>query len=100
MRVVFTPRAVLQLDRLHLFITEQSSERRADAYIGRIQRYCRNLGTFPERGARRDDLMAGCAPSGLSAGRRSRFVVVEEAVVIEGIYYGEQDFEARLRQQA
>jgi toxin ParE1/3/4 len=59
MRVIFTPRAELQIDKLHEYIADNASEARADGYIGRIVDFCSGLGTFPLRGQKRDDLLSG-----------------------------------------
>jgi toxin ParE1/3/4 len=55
MRVVFTPLAERQVDRLHAYISEKSSADRADRYVGRIVDFCVRLKTYPLRGTKRDD---------------------------------------------
>ena len=60
MHVVFTEFALDQLDDIHLYISQNSYENRADAYIERVASFCRGLSTFPKRGHARDDLMPGC----------------------------------------
>jgi toxin ParE1/3/4 len=54
--VVFTPRAKRQLDDLYAYIADNSSEARAEKFIGRIVDDCLSLSTFPERGNKRDDI--------------------------------------------
>ena len=85
MRVVFTPAAERQIDKLHAYIVEQSSAERADSYIARIIEYCNGLAMFPERGARRDDLLAGLRVVGFERRVTVAFVVTAAAVLIEGI---------------
>ena len=97
MRVIFTPLAERQIDSLHRYITEHASEERADGYIGRIVAFCNGFTTFPERGTRRDDLLPGLRVIGFERRVTIAFVVTAEAVLIEGIYYGGQDFETAIR---
>jgi plasmid stabilization system protein ParE len=54
--VVFTPRAERQLDRLYSFIAGQSGTARAEHFVGALMADCLSLSTFPESGARRDDI--------------------------------------------
>lgn len=94
MRVLFTPLGERQLDRLHRYITEQSGEQRADGYVARIITFCENLGMFPERGTKRDDLLPGLRTLGFERRVTIAFMVTGDAVLIEGVYYGGRDFEA------
>jgi toxin ParE1/3/4 len=93
-RVIFTPLAERQIDRLHAYITEHASESRADAYIARIVTFCTGLETFPLRGQKRDDLLPGLRTVGFERRVTIAFVVNSDTVLIEGIFYGGQDFEA------
>jgi toxin ParE1/3/4 len=94
LRVVFTPLAERQIDQLHTYITEQASESRADAYIARIVTFCTGLTTFPLRGHKRDDLLPGLRTIGFERRITIAFIVATDAVLIEGIFYGGQNFEA------
>ena len=96
-RVVLTRRAERQLDKLHGYIANRSSEDRADAYVGRIVSFCRGLAVSPRRGTKRDDLLAGLRTIGFERRATIAFTVEADLVVIEGIYYGGQDVDARLR---
>jgi toxin ParE1/3/4 len=98
-KVVFTPLAERQIDRLHTYITEHSGVRRADAYVGRIVAFCNSLTTFPMRGQQRGDLIPGLRTTGFERRATIAFVVAAEAVLIEGIFYGGQDFEADFRDE-
>ena len=98
MRVVFTPLAERNLDALHRYITAQASEGRADEYVGRIIAYCQGFSLFPERGTRPDDLLAALRITGFERRVTIAFVVTAEAVLIEGVQAGGQDFEAVHRQ--
>ena len=97
MRVIFTPLAERQLDKLHEYITEHANEQRADGYVSRIVDFCNGFMAFPERGTKRDDLLPGLRVTGFERRVTIAFVVTADAVLIEGIYYGGQDFEAALR---
>ena len=91
MQVIFTPLAERQIDNLHVYITTHSNEIRADHYIGRIVAFCQALATFPMRGTKRDDLLAGLRTVGFERRVTIAFVVTADTVLIEGIFYGGQD---------
>ena len=94
MRVIFTPRAEGQLDALHRYITDHGSERRADGYIARIVDFCNGFATFPLRGQVRNDLLEGLRTIGFERRVMIAFVVTADTVLIEGVFYGGQDFDA------
>jgi len=96
-RVIFTPLAERHIDKLHKYITTHASEDRADGYVSRIVAFCNGLTTFPQRGTRRDDLMPRLHVTSLDRRVTIAFVVTADAVLIEGIYYGGQDFETQFR---
>src|SRR5579863_8586630 len=60
-------------------------------------RSARILRTFPRRGTQRDDLLPGLRVTGFERRVTVAFVVTDAAVLIEGIFYGGQDFEALFR---
>jgi toxin ParE1/3/4 len=96
-RVIFTPLAERHIDQLHAYIAEHASEARADGYISRIIDHCNGSRTFPERGMKRDDLLPGLRITGFERRVTIAFVVKEDAVLIEGIFYGGRDFEVGFR---
>jgi toxin ParE1/3/4 len=96
-QVIFTPLAERQLDKLHEYISDNSNEAGADDYVGRIVEYCESFVTLPERGAPRDDVLPGLRVTGFERRVTIAYIVTAEAVLIEGIFYGGQDFEAALR---
>jgi len=96
-RVIFTPLAERQIDKLHEYITTHASEERADGYVSRIVDFCNGFTRFPRRGTGRDDLLPGLRVAGFGRRVTIAFVVTADAVLIEGIYYGGQDFEAAVR---
>jgi len=97
LRVVFTPLAERQLDSLHAYISTHSGEERADAFIGRIVDYCIGLVIFPRRGTQRDDVLPGLRVTGFERSVTVAFMVTADAVLIEGVFYGGQDFESVFR---
>jgi len=82
------------LDRLHRYIADRAGEGIADGYIDRIVTFCQGLSTFPLRGKARDDLLPGLRTVGFERRATIAFMVTTEAVLIEGVFYGGQDFEA------
>ncbi len=97
MRVIFTPLAERHIDQLHAYIATNSSQERADGYVGRIVEYCDGLTTFPLRGTQRDDLLPGLRVTGFERRVTIAFVVTADAVLIEGVFYGGQNFETAFR---
>jgi toxin ParE1/3/4 len=96
MQVIFTPRAMRQVEELHSYILAKAGDRIADGYVDRIVRYCEGLDTFPMRGTRRDDILPGLRTIGFERRVTIAFMITPDAVLIEGIFYGGQDFEGRL----
>ena len=97
MRVLFTASAERQLDSLHRYISDHAGERMADRYIGRIIAFCEGFSMFPLRGAARDDLLPGLRTIGFEQRATIAFTVTADAVLVEGVFYGGQDFEANFR---
>ena len=87
-RVIFTPRAERHIEILNDYIAERAGEVRAEAYITRIVAFCLSLTTFPLRGNQRDDLLPGLRTIGFERRVTIAFVVTDEAVLIEGNFYG------------
>jgi toxin ParE1/3/4 len=97
-RVLFTASAERQLDSLHQYIAERAGEGTADGYMSRIVTFCQGLSTFPLRGTPRDDLLPGLRTVGFERRATIAFMVTTDAVLIEGVFYGGQDFEANFRE--
>jgi toxin ParE1/3/4 len=98
-RVIFTPLAERHIDKLHEYIATHSGEDRADGYINRIVDFCTGFATLPLRGTQRDDIVPGLRVTGFERRVTIAFVVTEDTVLIEGIFYGGRDFEAILRDE-
>jgi len=95
--VVFTPLAERQIGRLYDYITGQAGERTAERYVTRIINFCNRLETFPVRGRARDDILAGLRTIGFERRITIAFMVLDDSVLIEGVFYAGQDFENALR---
>lgn len=92
MRVVFTPLAERQLEDLYAYIADRSSEQIAEAYVARIVASCKKLGSFPNRGTRHDDILPGLRTIGFARRVTIAFLILPDSVLVEGIFYGGQDF--------
>lgn len=97
MRVLFTPRADRQMADLFDYVSDHASEVVATRYLGRIVAFCEALDVFPLRGQQRNDILPGLRTVGFERRITIAFVVETEAVLIEGIFYGGQDFESLLK---
>jgi toxin ParE1/3/4 len=86
------------LDRLHRYIADRGGQGIADGYVDRIVTFCQALSTFPLRGKARDDLLPGLRTVGFERRATIAFMVMTDTVLIEGVFYGGQDFEANFRE--
>jgi plasmid stabilization system protein ParE len=93
-RVVYAPEAEGQLLKLYFDIAAASSPKIAAKYTDAILKQCESLKTFPNRGARRDDIRPGLRVFGFRRRVSIAFEVSEDVVTVLGIFYGGQDFEA------
>jgi toxin ParE1/3/4 len=98
--VVFTPRAERQLAKLYADIRDDSGERQAEKFVGALVADCLALSSFPERGAKRDDIRPNLRVKGYARRVSIAFSVNPKAAVvaIHGIYYGGQNLERALRE--
>jgi toxin ParE1/3/4 len=62
-------------------------------YTDAIVQQCESLGTFPMRGAERDDLLEGLRVFGFRRRVSIAFAIADDLVTIGGIFYGGQNFE-------
>lgn len=99
MEIIFTARAKKHLQGLKSFIARKSYPSRAEAYVGRILDYCEGLSTFPERGSKRDDILLGLRVVGFERNANIAFVVKEDKVIIEGVFYGGRSVEKTLKKK-
>lgn len=96
-RVVFSRRAEQRLTDLYDYIADNSSPNIAIDYIRRIRLACEGLAEFPERGHRRDDIVAGLRIIGFERRVTIAFRVRRTRVEIVTIAYGGRSFERELR---
>jgi plasmid stabilization system protein ParE len=82
---------------LYDYIEAQASTRIAERFISRIVEFCFGLTLFPLRGASHDEILPGLRTVGFDRRVTIAFMILPEQVVIEGVFYGGQDFAARLR---
>ena len=97
MEIIFTPLAKKHLRELKAYISRKSYPSRAEAYVGRILDYCEGLSTFPERGTKRDDILRDLRVVGVEKNTSIAFVVMEDRVLIEGVFYGGRSVEKALK---
>ncbi len=90
--VVFTPESQADLLTLYDTVAEDGGSTRALDYVERVQAACLRLGTFPERGARRDEIRPGLRVVGFERRIAIAFHVGAGRVVIDRVLYGGRDF--------
>ncbi len=99
-RVRFAPEAADQLETLHAYISGAATPAIASGYLEAIVEHCEGLATFPHRGVAREDLRPGLR----TMAYRKRVIIAfsvddaTEQVMILGVFYGGQDYEAALIQ--
>lgn len=99
-RVVFSPEAEEQLAALYHYIASVASPEIAARYTEAIVSYCESLRTFPHRGTMRDDVRPGLRITHYKKRTVIAFDVDAEQVSIIGLFYGGQDYETILEDDA
>lgn len=94
--VVFTPEAQDQLVELYRYIADAASSEVAARYTDAIVTFCEDLAVFPHRGTARDDIRPGLRIVGFRRRVIIAFAVLDQAVVVIGVFYGGRDYEAIL----
>jgi toxin ParE1/3/4 len=94
--VIYSPLASRQLAELRRYIENHSGPFRAATYVDSLIDYCDGFSTFPERGTRRDDIAIGLRTIGYRRRATIAFLVEPHQVVVIGVFYGGQDYEAAL----
>ncbi len=95
--VDFSPEALGDLIDLYDYIAARDGAARAIAYIDRIEECCRSLSTFPDRGARRDDLRPGLRILGFERRAVIALRISGQTVTILRILYGGREVETVFR---
>ncbi len=99
-RVVFAPEAEDQLAALYRYIASASSTDIADRFTEAIVQFCESLSTFPRRGHKRDDVRPGLRVTNFRKRVIVAFVVDADLVSVLGVFYGGQDYESILQEDA
>jgi toxin ParE1/3/4 len=86
-RVVFAETAQADLDGIFAWIADQAGFEIAGAYTARIERFCRGMTPFPQRGTARDDIQQGLRTLGFERRATIAFTVIGEDVIILRILY-------------
>jgi toxin ParE1/3/4 len=97
-KVRFRPKAEEDLFALYNYIALHSGHARAAGYIARIETACMNLGTFPERGLKRDDIAPGIRIAGFERRVTIAFRIEGDIVRIVRVFYAGRDYAAELEQ--
>lgn len=93
-KVEFSPEALGDLIDLYDFIAARDGAERAIGYIERIEGFCQNLSSFPDRGSLRDDLRDGLRVLGFERRVLIAFQVTSSKVYILRILYGGRSLES------
>jgi toxin ParE1/3/4 len=96
-RVALRPEADADLDRLYVYIRDESGDPEiAIRYIRRIRVFCDGLGTFPARGRSRDDIRKGLRIVSFERRVVITYTIEADVVRIGHFFYGGRDYEALL----
>jgi toxin ParE1/3/4 len=95
--IVVSNEARAQLDDLYDYIAAATSSATALRFTNAILDQLESPRDFPNVGTTRDDILAGLRTIGFRRRVTIAFVVEPTEVLVVGIYYGGQDFEAVLR---
>lgn len=98
--IVFAPEAGDQLAGLYGFIARAASASVALRFTETVVSYCESLRTFPYRGVQREDIRPGLRITHYKKRTVVAFAVDADLVSIIGVFYGGQDYEAILRDDA
>jgi toxin ParE1/3/4 len=97
-RIVFTPEARDELNRLYAYIAMAADTDIASRFVDSIIDHIATLKEFPKRGTPRDDLRPGLRTLAWRRRVTIAFMVEERDVVVIGIFYGGRDFESLLKE--
>ena len=91
-RIVWHPKARVDLLALYGWIAEQADPDTAFEYTSKIERYTAKLANFPDRGTPRDDLVPHMRTIPYRRRTLIAYRVVDEGVEILAIVHGGRDF--------
>jgi toxin ParE1/3/4 len=69
----------------------------ADRFTDRLLRACESIGTFPESGRPRDDLLPGLRTLAFERRAVIAYLAKDDTVIIANVFYGGRDYESLLR---
>lgn len=90
-RVVFSPEAAAELDRLLTWMAPLAGVEAAFGFVEGLRRYCLGLADFPRRGRRRDDLRPELRTLGYRRQALIAFHIADATVVVDHVLYGGRD---------
>ena len=96
-KVVFSPDARRQLNRIAEYIADKASASTADRFVDDIVDYCLGFDLFPMRGVMRDDLRPGVRIVGFNRRASIAFTVGSDTVTIIAIFYRGENFDHTLQ---
>jgi plasmid stabilization system protein ParE len=99
-RIILSTEARGQLDALYDYIAAAASPGIALRFTDAILDHIEALRDFPNRGARREDILPGLRTIEFRKRVTIAFVVEPGEVSVVGIFYGGQDFETILREDS
>jgi toxin ParE1/3/4 len=85
--VAFAETAKADLDDIFAWIADQAGLEVALAYTSRIERFCRQMTPFPQRGTLRNDIRPGLRTLGFERRATIAFTVRGDEVIILRILY-------------
>lgn len=94
--VRFSTIAEEDLERIYMYIAEQSNPDRALAFTTAIHDHCMGLHTFPFRGPNRDDIKPGLRVLSFRSNVTIAYHVDDDMVFIDNILYGGRDLPSAL----
>ena len=98
-KIVVSSEARAQLDHLYDYIAMAASPNTALKFTDAILGELGSLQDFPIRGVSREDILPGLRTMGFRRRVTIAFVVEPAQVLVVGIFYGGQDFEAVLKDE-
>lgn len=93
-RVLFGPEALRQLIDIDDYLANVGAP--GSDFVASIVDYCDSLGTFPNRGRDRSDLLPGLRTTGYKHRVTIAYTIKADTVNIVGVFYGGQDYDSRL----
>ncbi len=94
--VDFAPAAERQLLELYEWIANNGAPTAAERFVSSIIDFCERLVDMPMIGAARDDIRPGLRTVGFRHRAVIAFQLAGARITILGVFYGGQDYEARL----